>query len=242
MTESRLRIGLLQCGHVHPDIVDEHGDYPELFDALLGPHGVDLEVHDVQRRPPPSDPGAHDGWLISGSADSTYDPLDWIPPVEDLVRRLVAEAAPLVAICFGHQLLAQAHGGRVDRAGAGWGVGIQRYRASGGAAEEPHAPTPGFSLVASHQDQVAVLPDGAEVLATSEHCPVAAYRLGPSALAIQAHPEYTPALSRDLIEARRVRIGDATADAALAGLGEATDHDRVARWMVGSWHRACDRR
>lgn len=219
-------------------MVGDHGDYPELFDDLLGPHGVTLEVHDVTRRPPPEDTHALDGWLISGSVDSTYDPLDWIPPLEDMVRRLVADAAPLIGICFGHQLLAQAHGGRVQRADAGWGVGVQRYRATGGAGGAPPAPAPGFALVASHQDQVVTLPEGAEVLATSDHCPIAAYRFGPTALAIQAHPEFTPGLSRELIEARRLRIGDSTADAALAGLGEATDHGVVARWMVDSWRSA----
>lgn len=238
-TGPRLRVGLLQCGHVPPELVAAHGDYLELFGALLGPHGVEVSTYDVTSEPVPADPGLEDAWLVSGSADSTYDRLGWIEPLEGFLRRLVTERVPLVAVCFGHQLLAQAHGGRVEKATAGWGAGAHDYQLTGRGMPERRDRLQGsVRLVASHQDQVVALPDDAEVVARTTHCPVAGYTLGPSALAVQPHPEFTAELSRDLIELRRNRIGPERADTALASLDRPLDRDRVAAGMAAFWRHA----
>jgi GMP synthase-like glutamine amidotransferase len=225
-----LRVGLLQCGHVHDDLVAEHGDYPELFITLLGPHGAVVEAFDVQVAPPPP-VEACDAWVISGSADSAYDPLDWVAALEIFLRAAVTAGAPMVAICFGHQLLAQALGGCVERADS-WGAGAHDYRIVG--------PIPGSSLtvggtvrlVASHQDQVTVLPDDAELVLATDHCPIAGYTIGSTALAIQPHPEYDLALSGALTPLRRERMGGVVTDAALASLGRPLDQASVAAAMV----------
>lgn len=242
----RLRIGLLQCGYIDPSLTAEFGDYPEVFGHLFAPFGIDLVTYDVQAGPVPAHHAACDGWLVSGSASSAYEPLAWIPPLEAFLRTLVEHEAPLVAICFGHQILAQAMGGRVERAPEGWGVGAHEYQvlstpttraAPRGVSWDPDVAGPTVRLIASHQDQVAGLPDGAEVVARTEHCKVAAYTLGPRALAIQPHPEFTPALSARLMELRRSRIGDAVVDAGLASLDEPVDRDLVAGWIDGFWRR-----
>ncbi len=229
-----LRIGLLQCGHLHPDLVPGHGDYPELFGALLAPHGIELTTWDVVDGPVPDSPRACDGWVVSGSADSVYDPLPWIAATEQFLRDVVAAEVPLVAICFGHQLLAQAFGGRVERSPEGWGVGVHTYELVGDAPDwmRPIDADGQVHLIASHQDQVVELPEGAEVIARTEHCRVAAYTFGPNALAIQPHPEFGAEISRGLVERRRELIGAATADAALASLDEPVDQAEVASWMA----------
>lgn len=240
---TRLQIGLLQCGYIAPDIAAGHGDYPEVFAELLGPEGVDLVTYDVQQDPLPTDPGAHDGWLVSGSASSAYEDLPWIPPVEGFLRRLIDDEAPLVAVCFGHQLLAQALGGRVAKAEAGWGVGVHRYELVGPppAWMDPPPADGGFLMIASHQDQVVEMPEGARLAARTDHCPIAAFTIGTQVLSIQPHPEFTTGLSRELSTQRRERMGAATTDAAigsLAGPGAervAADAARVAERMVATW-------
>lgn len=228
----RLRIGLLQCGYVHPSLVQAHGDYPEAFGALLEPHGIELVVFDVQTGPVPDDPFSLDGWLVSGSASSAYEPLGWIPPLEAFLRTVVEDEAPLVAICFGHQLLAQAMGGRVVRAPAGWGAGAHDYEVVGPPRPWMVPPADGpVRLIASHQDQVVELPDGAELVARTDHCPIAAFTLGAQALAIQPHPEFTTDLSGEIARLRRDRMGSAITDAALASLAEPLDRDLVASWI-----------
>lgn len=238
---SRLQIGLLQCGYIAPDVAAGHGDYPEAFAELLGPHGVDLITYDVQKGPVPTDPSAHDGWLVSGSANSAYEPLPWIPPVEGFLRQLIEVEAPLVAVCFGHQLLAQAMGGKVERSDKGWGVGVHRYELLERTARWMDPPALGgrIRLIASHQDQVTVLPAGAKVIAKTLHCKVAAYTLGPRALAVQPHPEFGAEVSRALINLRREAIGADAADAALASLDQPLEDDRrlMAAWMAAFWRQ-----
>ena len=231
-TPSPLRVGLLQCGHIHPDLVPEHGDYPEVFADLLGPHGVVVTTYDVTAGPPPA-VDAEEGWLVSGSACSTYDDLPWIAPVERFLRELIVAGSPLVAVCFGHQLLAQAHGVPVARSGAGWGVGAHDYELVSGDLPWMVPPSDGsVRLIASHQDQVTALPDGAVLVARTDHCPIAAYTFGPRALAIQPHPEFTAEVSAGLIARRRDRIGAARADAQLATLDRPLDRDQVGSWMA----------
>ncbi len=237
----RLQIGLLQCGYIAPDVAAGHGDYPEAFADLLGPQGIDLVTYDVQQGPVPTDPGAHDGWLVSGSASSAYEPLAWIAPVEGFLRRLIEVEAPLVAVCFGHQLLAQALGGRVARAEAGWGAGVHRYELVGPRPPwmDPPPVDGAFRLIASHQDQVVDLPAEATVIARTDHCPVAAFTVGPRALAIQPHPEFSAEVSRGLIGLRRGLIGPDRSDTALATLDGPLEDDRrrVAAWMANFWRQ-----
>ena len=237
--DAPLQIGLIQCGHLHPDLVEAHGDYPELFARLLGPHGIELTTFDVDHGHLPTDLTGFDGWVVSGSASSAYDHLPWIDATENVLRALIAQQIPVVAVCFGHQLLAQAMGGRVAKAADGWGVGVHAYELIGEAPAwmEPTAPG-SVELIASHQDQVVELPEGAVLLARTDHCPVAAYTLGPTALAIQPHPEFDAAVSRGLVELRREVIGAAEADAALGSLDQTLDRDLVATWMAAFLRQA----
>lgn len=232
--DETLRIGLVQCGHVHPDLVPTLGDYPELFADLLAPHGIVLTTFDVDHGQFPTDLTEFDGWVISGSANSAYEDLPWIHQTEDLLRELVVEQAPMVAVCFGHQLLAQALGGRVAKSPDGWGAGVHRYEFVDDLPiwMQP-APTMPVRIIASHQDQVVELPEGARILARTDHCPIAAYELGPSVFAIQPHPEFTAAISQGLVERRRDRIGADASDAALASLSQPLDQELVAAWMAG---------
>jgi GMP synthase-like glutamine amidotransferase len=226
-----IRVALLQCGHIHPDLVPEHGDYPEVFADLLGPHGMDITTIDVSQHPIP-EAGSFDGWLVSGSASSAYDPLPWIADLEAHLLRLLAESEPLVAVCFGHQVLAQALGSPVEKAEGGWGVGAHRYELVGAPRPWMDPPADSVRLIASHQDQVVELPTDAELLARTDHCPIAAFAVGEAAIAIQPHPEFTAAVSRGLIERRRGAIGEDRSDEALASLDGPLDRELVGRWMA----------
>jgi GMP synthase-like glutamine amidotransferase len=231
VSDEPIHVALLQCGHIHPDLVPEHGDYPEVFADLLGPHGLEITTVDVSEQPIPA-PGSFDGWLVSGSASSAYDPLPWIAELEAHLRALVAASEPLVAVCFGHQVLAQALGSRVEKADDGWGVGAHRYELVGPPRPWMDPPADSVRLIASHQDQVVELPADAELLARTEHCPIAAYAVGDAAIAIQPHPEFTAAVSRGLVERRRGAIGEDRSDEALASLDGPLDRELVGRWMA----------
>jgi GMP synthase (glutamine-hydrolysing) len=224
------RLGLLVCGHVHPDALHVAGDYPDLFRALFEPLGFDIVPFDVDRGIVPSSVDECDGWVTSPSRASVNDDEDWIAGIETFVRRLVSEEVPFAGICFGHQLLARALGGQVQRAPSGWGVGAQRYDIVDVCPwMDPAADQ--VVLIASHEDQVVRLPDAARLLARSDHCPNAMFAIGPRAIGVQAHPEFTAELSRALIDLRVDLIGEATAAAARSSLSTALDRATVARWI-----------
>lgn len=230
----KARIGLLKCGTIRTDLVPVHGDYPELFGAFMAAHPVEIVTFDAEHGRVPDDPGECDGWIVSGSADSVYDGLPWMEETSRFLRTIVDAAVPLVGVCFGHQLLAQALGGEVTRSERGWGVGVHHYDVIEPLPSWPEgsAQPTSLSLIASHQDQVTRVPEMATVLASSHHCPVAAYSVGERVLAVQAHPEFTPDLSRDLVSARRDVIGPERADAAILSLDQSIDNDLVANWFA----------
>ncbi|MEM1315376.1 MAG: type 1 glutamine amidotransferase [Pseudomonadota bacterium] len=225
-------IGILQTGDVNPRLADRFPPYEVMFARLLDGHGLRFQAWRANHGELPAGPEDADGWLITGSAAGVYEDLPWIAPLEDLVRAIAAARRPLVGICFGHQLMAQALGGRVVKSDKGWGIGVQEY-------DEVETGRR-VRVLASHQDQVVAPPPGAEVMASSEFCPVAAMRW-PDApmLSWQPHPEFEADYSRAIIEMRRGETyGQAFADAALARLDAPLDSaeigGRLARFFLES--------
>jgi len=228
-----LRVGLLVCGHVDPRAQAVAGDYPDLFTALFAPHDVEIVAYAADGGQLPASLAECDGWLTSPSRSSVYDDEPWIHAMVDVVRRLVAEERPFAGICFGHQLLAQALGGRVERAAVGWGVGAKQYEV---VAPRPWMDPPAvdgrFRLIASHEDQVTVLPPGAELLARADYCPHAMMAIGDRAIGLQPHPEFVAPLSAALLDLREEMIGRDRVTAARAALGDPLDRERVATWIT----------
>ena len=228
-----MRIGLLECDHVEGRFSHIEGGYREMFAALLGPHvpGLTFTYYDACHGVLPASPEACDAYVCSGSQYSVYDQREWIAPLGEFLRKLHAAGTPFVGICFGHQMLAQALGGQVARAPGGWGVGVHEMSIVG---REPwmQPGQPACRLQYMHGDQVRKLPPGAKVLARSEHCEIAMFRVGETMLGIEGHPEFSAAFNEALIRGRRDRIGAALADRALEGVNGPTDSAVVGQWIA----------
>lgn len=227
-------LGILQVDSVRDAFRARHGDYPAMFRALFmaaASGAVCFRDYDVRAGGLPKDVDEVDVWLITGSRDSVYDDLPWIPPLEGFVRAVHAARRPLVGICFGHQLVAQALGGETRPAARGWGVGVHESRLVGSRPWlPPSAET--FALLCSHKDQVTRLPEGADLLATSDFCPVAAFTVGDHLLCFQGHPEFTAPYARELLEFRRELLGEDVYGAGVASLARGVDSVAVARWIL----------
>lgn len=210
-----MKLGILQTGHVPEDLVPEHGEYPAMFERLLEGRGFGFRTYSVVDGEFPARADVMEGWLVTGSRHGAYDGLPWISKLEEFIRAAHDARIPLAGICFGHQILAQALGGRVEKFSGGWGVGHMRYVLDSGVE---------IGLNAMHQDQVVEAPSGAETVLSSDFCRYAGLAYGDTALGIQAHPEFSKAYTADLIASRRGKLlAVEIADAALAGLSRSDD-------------------
>jgi GMP synthase-like glutamine amidotransferase len=221
-----MNIGILVTGRPPGDLGERFGDYPDMFATLLGP-GFETIAYDAMACDLPERPEAHDAYLITGSPAGVYEDHPWIEPLKAFLRDARGKAK-LVGICFGHQIMAEAFGGRVEKSAFGWRVGLQTYHVVDRAEWMDGGDT--YTIAASHQDQIVVPPPSARVLARGERGPygLLAYRDQP-AVSFQAHPEFTPGFARALIEHRRRDLPDP--DAAIASLDGPNDSARVAWWI-----------
>lgn len=193
-----MKIGILQTGCAPDELISRHGDYNEMFMQLLAGRGMTFATYRVLDDEFPEDTDAADGWLVTGSRCGVYDGYPWISRLEAWLRNAIAQQAPIVGICFGHQVISQALGGRVEKYHGGWQVGLKSYT----SAETGNS----RKLLAWHQDQVLALPDTAILLESAPDCRFAALRFGDTVRTYQAHPEFTPGYLEGLFEVRGAAI------------------------------------
>lgn len=231
-----LRIGILACDHVDADQQAHYGDYPEMFENLMLAQDNTLEfsVYDLIAEQFPVDLHACDAYIITGSRLGVYEfeSHDWISKAETLVERLYAAKIPTVGICFGHQLIAAALGGKVEKAeNKEHALGVQRWQITQQRPWMGESNMAQLALNASHQDQVMSLPPQAERFASSDFCPIAAFEIG-SMLAFQGHPEFNSDYTRYLYEKHQARLTPKTQQATQDSFAHAPDSNTVGGWML----------
>lgn len=217
-----MHIGILQTGHIAPEMQPTHGDYAALFRTLLSGHGFTFTTYNVVDGAFPESATAAEGWIITGSKHGVYEDHPWLPPLEALIREIKAAHRPLLGICFGHQVIAKALGGAVVKSDHGWIVGRQDYDFDGETV----------ALNAWHQDQVITLPKGAKITATGPGCPIAGLAIGPHIRTYQAHPEFDRSVTEGLLTYRAAAVPARLVSEAKAALDTPTGSARIAAEMA----------
>jgi len=233
-----MKLGILKTDTVRPEWVPGYGEYPDMFVALLSQLDPALEfvIWDAEQGDLPTDIDAVDAYLITGSKSSVYDDKQWIRELEDFVRELHARKKKLVGICFGHQLVAQALGGKTEKSAKGWGVGLHTHTFSS-LPDWHDEDGEDFRILVSHQDQVTQVAAGSAVLAGSEFCENAVCQIGDHILTFQGHPEFVPGYSREIMNFRREMIGEDNYAVGMASLVNDPENDRIARWILNFLQR-----
>lgn len=240
-----MKLGILKTGDNNEKLRPRFGEYPDMFVRLFGAADPSLRFQSwpVLDGQFPDSVTDCDGWIVTGSRHGVYDDLPWMAPLKQFLRNAIAAKVPVLGVCFGHQILADAMGGKVEKSTKGWGVGRHDYAVNNRPAFMADAPAT-LSFHAMHQDQVVIKPEMAHVVASSPFCEYAMLAYGqldaPSALSIQPHPEFDVDFERALLELRTgAVVPEALGRKAIDGLGQAPTHSaEFARWALGFFRQA----
>jgi GMP synthase (glutamine-hydrolysing) len=202
----RLRFGLLQAAEGDTNTTR---NFRRELDADL----VEFDVNNGEL-PPHTE---FDALVVTGSRASVYWDDDWIDPLVEYVGKAAADGVPILGVCYGHQVLAEALGGRV----AGMDDFELGYNTVEQVDDDPlfKGISERFTVFTSHGDTVAELPPGAELIARNDHG-VHGFRRG-DCWGVQFHPEYDIETARDIAESKRDRLGDEQVDRVLADISPA---------------------
>jgi GMP synthase-like glutamine amidotransferase len=232
-----MRLGILEADSISQEVEDNFGTLTSMFSNFF--KLADPDIHCIpyfaHLGELPQDPAECDAWIVTGSKASANDETPWMLELEAFIRSTAEQAVPMIGICFGHQLMAKARGGRVERTqGNKWGMGINLY-----VAYADNGPKPDWMskdeirLQAMHQDQVVQLPPQTQCLAGSDHCPNGVILYSGNALSMQLHPEIRADFSRYLINQRKgSHFPVEDGERALLDVDGAVDDALVAQWML----------
>ena len=192
---------IIRTGRAPDPIRARHGDFPHWFRLGAGLHPQQLWIVDVavgETLPPPREVA---GAIITGSAAMVTARESWSERTAGWIRDAMDAELPLFGVCYGHQLMAHALGGRVDYLPGGREIGTQTIELSALAARDPMAGTlpTRFRAHTTHEQSVIEPPQGATVLARSARDPHQLLRYGPHALSAQFHPEFNAEVMRAYI-------------------------------------------
>ena len=228
-----MKLGILQCDDVRSSLQPNFGNYASMFKTLFQQtdEALELRFYLVINGQFPQHIDECDVYVCSGSKWGANDDDLWIRQLEDFIRALYTARKGLVGICFGHQLIAKALGGEVEKSPLGWGVGI----AHANVLAEPSWMQPkqaNIALVVCHQDQVCKLPLRAKVLISNDFCPYSMFQVDSHFLGLQGHPEFTALYSAALMEQRRDIIPADTIELAVTSLSYQADDKLITKWIL----------
>lgn len=234
-----MKLTIIQTGDVPAPLRPRFGPYQKMFQAMFNSTGLGFsyEMVAVSDGEPLPDPDQLEAFVITGSPAGVYDNLPWLDPLRAFIRTAYGARTPMLGICFGHQIMADALGGGVRKSEKGWGLGRHTYAVTKRPPFMRAAPV-ALSVACSHQDQVIVPPGEAEVILASDFTPNAglAYRNG-AALSFQPHPEFADDYTRALAELRRGKAPDEVVDNALASIAKPS-HSRDVAGYIGQFFKA----
>ncbi|KAL4348554.1 hypothetical protein GQ457_17G003860 [Hibiscus cannabinus] len=222
------RFAVLLCAEDSDYVKKRYGGYYGVYVDMLAEEGETWDVFKVANGEFPDDEqiGRFDGFVITGSCNDAHGNDVWICDLISLLKKLDSLNKKVLGICFGHQILCRALGGKTGRAISGWDIGLTTIHLSPSSSSSNlfsslKIPTT-LSIIECHRDEVRELPPKAEVIAWSEKTGVEMFRYGDHMMGIQGHPEYTQDILIHLVDRlqQRTLIMDSYADELKANMGK----------------------
>jgi GMP synthase (glutamine-hydrolysing) len=199
---------ILKTGSTIPVIAEEKGDFEQWIAigmSLSNIQTLSVSVFEGQALP---DLKSISSIVITGSPAMATEKLEWIDKSEHFILSAIKAGVPVLGICFGHQLLAQAMGGKVGWHPQGREIGTTLVNRSAESSDDPlfkDLPVT-FPVHATHMQTITELPSNAVVLAGNEFESHHAVRFARNVWGVQFHPEFDVEIMRRYIEERRAEI------------------------------------
>jgi len=195
------KLFIIKAGTTFPDTMLEYGDFDLWTVKGLGGRDDRICIIDAEHGDPLPDANECAGVVVTGSHDMVTDNLPWSVRVAEWIPSLVDGSVPFLGICYGHQLLAHALGGKVGFHPEGTEAGTVEINLLPGCADDPlfGSMPSSFAAHVTHSQTVVLLPKGAVRLAMNHFEPNHAFRAGRCAWGVQFHPEYTADIMRSYI-------------------------------------------
>lgn len=222
------KLHLIECDELYEDLKADYVSYGTMFERYF--RGLDSDLtfdyaSAINRSLPK--PKANHVYLVTGSKFGAYEDHVWITELQAWILQAYKLGARLIGVCFGHQIIAQALGGKVMNSPKGWGVGVRALPIKC----HQDLPNP-LKLIYSHQDQVVTLPDSAECLIGDDFCPYAGFTIGRQVITFQGHPEFNGTYTQRLLGRRADAIGQPLFDNAMASLSIQPHNDQVGNFLL----------
>jgi len=228
-----MKLGVLLCDHVQTALQKEFGDYIDMFEQAItaADDSISIVFYPVVDGRFPENIDECDAYMATGSKASVNDNLPWINQLERFVWQLFLVNKPLVGICFGHQMIAKALGGKVTVSAKDWGIGVTRAKVH---AHKPWmlSTASNIQVVVSHKEQISLLPPETQVLIGNNFCPNGMIQVGEHFLGIQGHPEFSRAYCYALMQSRKEHIAKSNFTRGINSLTLDVDDQLLMSWLI----------
>ncbi len=228
-----MKINILVCDWFEDILPDFLPTFPTLFYNLFNAvePQTEYQLFDVQKEEFPTELQKNELYLITGSRAGAYENESWIKELLNFIRKAHHNQVRIAGICFGHQAIAEALGGKVEPSPKGWGTGIRVSKVIHPKAFE-YFPDKEMRLCYNHNDQVVTLPPEAELIATSDFCENEAFIIGDHILSFQGHPEYNIKYAQYLLNTADEKEKRTIQKAEKSLIQYTAQGLEVARWMM----------
>lgn len=234
LSVNRIKLGILQVNHdksveVGDAFPDDAHRFRDLFDDQ--DQRFRYRVYMTIGGEVPQDLNEQDAFMITGSPLSVLDQHIFSDDLADFIRRCDEAKKPLLGACFGHQAIALALGGKVERSLAGYNIGIEstRFHARRVWMQPERSNLPMYVF---HEDQVCDVPPDCDLLGSSDNCQIASFAKGDHIFTTQAHPEFSPSFMNCVLDFTESKLPAETIAKARSSVKAAQQGNIFAQWCT----------